>query len=163
MTQPLRLDWTRNEQMLLIHGHTWPKGLLLVQLYLSSPDHGIWRMVTHCALSLTSSEQCYFLRCGAKVWNGFKYFGVLSSPATFLPSVSGPPISPQVPVEETLNQVKTQNSEIYNSLWSIFQKYDFCEFECGSELLPGPPITIVASVPHTVGSYKQFNSTWWYV
>ena len=51
------------------------KGLLLVQLYLSSLDHGIWRLVTQCALSL-SPEQCYFLRCGAKVHHYFKYFGV---------------------------------------------------------------------------------------
>ena len=121
---------------------------------------GPWHLTlgdTMCFVTVTRAMLLSSMWSKGLKW--FQIFWCFSSPATFLLSVSGPPISPQVPVEETLNQVKTENSEIYYSLWSIFQKYDFCEIECGSELLPGPPITIVASVPHTVGSYKQFNST----
>ena len=82
---------------------------------------GPWRQTlgdTHRALSLTSSEQCYFLGFRVKV---ISIFGGFFKPAGFLSSVSGPPISPQVTVEETLIQVKTIKYGIFQGSYPFLQ------------------------------------------
>ena len=119
VTQPPRLDWTRNEQMLVMdtHGQRPTSAIVFVIT-------GPWHLTLGDTMCFVTVTRAMLL---SSMWSKgpslFQIFWCFFSPATFILSVSGPPISPQVPVQETLIQVKTQNNEIYHSSTN-----DYCVF-----------------------------------